>query len=370
MTGSDEKTDPHPAALPEQAAHWWVVLHDESCTPADRKAFAAWVQRSPERVEAFLRVSMVPSALRAHGIRWPDTSAEELIRQAQSASAEIIPASWSFRAARPRVFSFRRSMPMLAASFATMLVAVLALWWFIAPSQYETRIGEQRSVVLDDGSIVVLNTASQIEVKYTQRRRFIRLLRGEALFEVAHDTARPFDVSVDAAVVRAVGTQFNVFRQAGSTTVTVVEGKVQVTAAAVQGRGGAGANDPAEAPSEVLAAAQRIVLSERGMSEPERVADLERVKAWTQRRLVFEDQALAEVAAEFNRYNRRRILIESDGLRAQQITGVFQANDADSFLAFISAIPGVSVRITAAGDRAVFLDSSQRNDVGATGGPK
>lgn len=372
MTTPWAQSDYDPTPLPEQAAHWWVVLNDESCTAADREAFAAWAQRSPERVEAFLQVSMLNSALNRGDIRWPDVPADELIEQARHASADIIsllrpPRAAEPAAIRPRSPSQRRSLHMLlTATAATLCIAVLAVWFVVSPSHYETGIGEQRSVALDDGSIITLNTSSRIEVKYAGHSRFIRLVRGEALFKVAHDPARPFDVSVGTAVVRAVGTQFNIDRRTDRTTVTVVEGSVKVIAEHEGSQSSAaGSSDPSREPlSEVIAAAQRIVVTESSISPPERVADLAPVTAWTQRQLVFENRPISEVAAEFNRYNRHRIMIEPGELQAQQVTGVFQAHDTASFLAFVSGIPGVRIRTTEAGDHVVYM-----NVPGTKGGP-
>lgn len=363
-------------ALPvsEQAAHWWVVLNEDTCSAADREAFADWVRRSPERVEAFLRVNMLMGTLHSKERRWPETSAEELIQQARASSAEIIPLARSEsdlpERTSPRVpgpFAFAGARMFLAASLA-MLCCVVALSWFmLSPERYQTEIGEQRSVLLDDGSLVTLNTASQIEVKYSDRRRFVRLVRGEALFNVAHERERPFDVDTGSAVVRAVGTQFNVDRRADHTTVSVVEGKVQVIpdqaekAAAPVGGGTAGKE---HSETKLLAAAQRLVLTESGIGRPEPIANLAPVTAWTQRQLVFENQSLGEVAEEFNRYNRQHILIQSAQLRTQQVTGVFQANDSASFLAFISRIPGVRVTTDAHGHHLVSVDESVEPQAG------
>jgi transmembrane sensor len=309
---------------------------------------------------------MVQSALHASDVRWPEISAEELIRQARGASAEIISVSRFSHAAQPRRPVFTWSMRMLSASLAMVLVAAVALWSLLAPARYETGIGEQRSIVLDDGSMVMLNTASQIEVKYTKQHRSIRLVRGEALFEVAKDAVRPFEVSVGAALVRAVGTQFNIYRRSDRATVTVVEGKVKVIPKRTGTQATApGSNQPAaEPPSEVITAAERVIVTASGMSEPEHLSDLTSVTAWTQRQLVFENRPLAEVADEFNRYNRQRILIDSNALQSQQVTGVFQANDSASFLAFISGLPGVSVRANERGDHVVSLDASPETNGG------
>lgn len=376
MKRSDTTVPNESLPVSEQAAHWWVVLNEATCTAADREAFAAWVRRSPERVEAFLRVNMLMGTLHSKDRRWPETPADELIRQARAASAEIIPLSRSESAPRPvrtplrlpGPFAFAGVRMFLAASLAMLCCAVALSWFMLSPERYETGIGEQRSVLLDDGSLVTLNTDSQIEVKYSDQRRLVRLVRGEALFKVAHEPERPFDVDTGNAVVRAVGTQFNVDRRADRTTVSVVEGKVQVTAdpienPALPAPGGTAATEQSE--TEILAAAQRVVLTESGMSAPESIANLAPVTAWTQRQLVFENQSLGEVAEEFNRYNRQHILIRSAQLRTQQVTGVFQANDSASFLAFIARVPGVRVTTTEQGHHLVSLEEGiEHNQAG------
>lgn len=346
------------ATMPEQAAHWWIVLHEDSCTREDREAFAAWVRRSPERVEAYLRVNMLMGTLQSKHRKWSDTPAAELIRAARASSAEIIPMAPSRpvpRAPRPQPSSSSRMFTY--ASVAAICCVLVVAWFLWTPQRFQTEIGEQRSVLLGDGSLITLNTASEIEVKLTDGRRLIRLVRGEALFEVAHDSQRPFDVDTGKAIVRAVGTRFNIDRRADRTTVSVVQGKVQVMTAPPNKAQTPSHDTPAaEAPSaEFLVEAQRLVVTEAGMSEPEHIADIAPVTAWTQRQLVFENRSLAEVAEEFNRYNRQHILIESPRLRTQSVTGVFQANDSASFLAFIANIPGVRVTTSAAGHHVVSL---------------
>jgi transmembrane sensor len=358
----------------QQAAHWWLVLNDEGCTAADRKHFADWVQRSPERVEAFLRVSMLTQALHSGRIHWPETSAEELIQQARSNPAEVIPMLGLLQAgaapARSRDPSpRRRALMLLVAGLATLCITALLISVRESPDHYRTMVGEQRSVLLEDGSIVTLNTASEIAVDYGEQRRFIRMVSGEALFTVAHDEQRPFDVAAGSVVVRAVGTQFNVDRRADRTTVTVMEGKVRVSSQMSSSHGEAsGSSEPPAPLDELVVAAQRVVVTESGIGRPEQVRNVAPVTAWVQRQLVFENRPLSEVTAEFNRYNRRHIVIESAALRERQVTGVFQANDAASFLAFISGIPGVSVGMDEAGNHVVSMGDRSEAAV-AGGGP-
>jgi transmembrane sensor len=239
-----------------------------------------------------------------------------------------------------------------------------------APRSFETDLGEQRSVVLQDGSVVTLNTSSSIAVDLRPDRRVIHLKRGEALFQVAHDRARPFDVIVGSTQVRALGTEFDVDRRDSRTTVTVVEGRVRVsTQAATTPRAGDATPGSAAtaAPDRTLAAAERVVIAGNVLGTPERVANVVPVTAWTQRRLVFERRALGDVAEEFNRYNHQRIRVYGTELRQQEVTGLFQANDPESFVAFLAGIPQVRVERGADGDYLIH-DDTQKSFT--PGGPK
>ncbi|MEJ1963669.1 MAG: FecR domain-containing protein [Gammaproteobacteria bacterium] len=151
---------------------------------------------------------------------------------------------------------------------------------------------------------------------------------------MAHDAARPFDVTAGETTVRAVGTQFNVNRRIGGTTVTVVEGKVAVfTPASSQG---------GEVEKLPLAAGEQLIVSPR-IKPHAALADAAVATAWTQRKLVFDHRPLGEVADEFNRYNRRTIEVQGSELRSQEITGVFASNDPDSFITFLARVPDVKI---------------------------
>lgn len=384
----------------EQASHWWVLLNAGAATAADHQAFGEWVARSPERVEAFLQTAWLTKALKSKQLRWPDTPIEVLVREAKternvvathpaarfdavhlaaphaepdekSYVAKSFPSDEKFLP-RGRIRSspkgrFRRSALSLAAA-AGFLGLMVASWILLDHSRfYNTAIGEQRSVVLRDGSIVTLNTASRIEVEFHKDRRLIHLRAGEALFQVARDSARPFDVIADDTTVRAVGTQFNVDKRNGSTTVTVVEGKVAVVANSsrkVESRDDLSLSSSPPSPAEeptlnveahgttyLTAGEQLTVAGVKAARSIPKAADLAAVTAWTQRRLVFEHRTLGDVADEFNRYNRRQIRIHGAELRAQEVTGVFQANDPESFLEFVSKIPGIKMERDADGSQ-------------------
>jgi transmembrane sensor len=344
----------------QQASHWWVLLNSGGATPADHQAFGEWVARSPERVEAYLQSIRLAQALRSDKTRWPDTPVEEVICAAIAAPAAVshLPLTsqietpvaqpdseaqeplpfWAPRERRASgAAGLRVLMPRIAAAAAITLAVLAGASYFLwSPQRFQTALGEQRSVVLSDGSVVTLNTSSSIKVSMVKDRRTVTLLSGEALFQVAHDASRPFEVETGDTTIRAVGTQFDVDRRTAGTTVTVVEGRVAVFTAPANSNDGDASNLP-------LAAGEQLTVAPRSKSHTVR-ANVAAATAWTQRKLIFENRPLGEVAAEFNRYNRQSIDIRSPELRSQEVTGVFQANDPDSFMLFLAKIPDVNIQ--------------------------
>jgi transmembrane sensor len=327
-------------SIADQAAHWWVLFRDGEVSAAEKREFAEWVARAPEHVEASIRVAQVHAVLSRTGVRWPGTSAEDLIREAKAAPEEnVFPLH---RRASPSAQITRGPVMRVAIGLAaSVVIAVLAGWFMLMqPERFQTKVGEQRSVMLADGSRVTLNTASKIEVRLRGDRRVIDLVQGQALFEVAHDAQRPFDVQAGNVVARALGTQFDVDRRAMRTVVTVVEGWV-----AIVGK-----------PLPVLSAGDRAVIDGAGSSELEHGIDLTAAMAWTQRRLVFRHRPLGEIADELNRYTLGRIEIRSPALRAQEVTGTFRSDDVTSFIAVLEGIDGVRVTGDGAGGYIVTAD--------------
>jgi transmembrane sensor len=360
------------AAISDEAAQWWVTLHDDGCSTDEHRAFAEWVSRSPERVEAYLRLASLHGALRTGDVRWPDIPAESLIEEARAASAEVIPLERKppFEARGTTLWQrlpFQLGRGFAAGIAAVLTVVIAAVWTYgRGPESYHTALGEQRSVILEDSSLVTLNTLSRVEVDFRRDRRVVRLVQGEALFKVAHDSKRPFEVIAGSTVIRAVGTRFNVNRRGERTTVTVLEGRV-----VVQQRGPDLRRllQKRAAPMSV-AAAERVIVTASEMGALERVKNVAPVTAWTQRRLVFDDRPIGEVADEFNRYNRLQVRIVDPALRREKITGVFDANDPESFLTFLSHIPDVRIdksnTETASGHGLVAV---RVEDSSARGGP-
>jgi transmembrane sensor len=343
MTRKDEEV----ISIPEQATRWWDVLRGGEASAADKREFASWVVQAPEHVEATLRMARVHKALSRPGVRWPDTTPETLVREAKAASDEVV-LPMPRRTGAPPEPRRRRAMWVASGLAAALLLTVGVSWLALSPpQQFQTRVGEQRSVMLADGSRITLNTASRVEVRLGTDRRNIELLEGEALFDVAPDSKRPFEVRVGNVLVRAVGTEFNIDRRASRTVVTVIEGHVSVAPT------GARAKELRE-----LAMGDRVVIGGEGVGQIEKGIDLTEATAWTHHELVFRRRALGEIAEEFNRYNVARLQIRSPTLQRREVTGIFRTDDLGSFVAILARSPGVKVAGDGVGGYIVTFDES------------
>jgi transmembrane sensor len=221
----------------------------------------------------------------------------------------------------------------IAASVLLVLCVGLAAYVQLKPLHYETRIGEQRDVLLPDGSRVTLNTDTALKVRYSKARRYIEMQRGEALFAVKHDAQWPFDVAAGGTLTRALGTEFNVDLRNSTVTVSVLDGAVRV----VEANEIAAAITPALAKGEAVA----VRVGERHAA-PEK-ADLRRIDAWRTRRLEFNNTPLAAAVDEFNRYSNTRVVIGTPELEQVRVSGVFRIGDADGFLFSLEQALGVKV---------------------------
>lgn len=357
----------------EQASYWWEILNSESATAADHREFGEWVARSPERVEAYLKTAQLVQSLKSPKVRWPDTTSDMLIREAKASPDDALRFLPSRSVPAPESRRNKGSLRMrLALGFTAALLVCAGSAWFILerPQEVHTAIGEQRSVLLGDGSRVTLNTASKIEVNLRKDRRLVRLIEGEALFDVVHDATRPFKVRAGNVLLSDIGTQFNVDLRPTRTTVTVIDGLVAVRSEGTladhgeeSNREGFGANHE----TVTLAASDAVVITASRMGAPQHGINAAAAIAWTQHQLIFDHQPLSGVADEFNRYNSDRIEIDSAELQRQEVTGVFKAKDPASFLSFLSTLPGVEIRQGRDGSHVVTVQNkpAHREPTGA-----
>jgi transmembrane sensor len=211
----------------------------------------------------------------------------------------------------------------IAAALATVMGVRNYSKWFLGEDRYRTQIGEMKVIPLSDGSVVTLNTDSEIAVRYSRSQRLIELVHGEALFDVAKNKLRPFVVQTGTALVRAVGTSFSVKVLPNQPVqVLVREGIVEVKRPGVP-----------VAPVVLVAMNSRAIAPQDApiTSKPVETAEVGRELAWRVGRLAFHGETLAEAAAEFARYSDARIQIDDPEVARQKVTGLFVSTDPVGF---------------------------------------
>jgi ferric-dicitrate binding protein FerR (iron transport regulator) len=390
----------------DEASDWFVDFRVGDIDSTARERFDLWLRQSPEHIRAYMEIANTYVALPAlNPTRKVDV--QQLIAYARS-EGNVVPFEYTSRpnqplsrAARldgesrveggapnshpsPRRRSSRR---FAVAAAASLLVATAATWFVSQRNTYATGIGERRSITLADGSTIDLNARSKIRIRFSKDERDVELLEGQALFGVAHDVSRPFIVSAGNTAVRAVGTQFDVYRKRSGTTVTVVEGRVAVypsssprpaqpssTPAAAEG--GGPSLDPQHSALRAFSSAQpipsvlhqrsekegppagevfvsageQVTVTERPLPAPKQ-ANVAAATAWTQHQLVFDASPLSDVVDGFNRYNTRQIVIEERALDDFHVSGVYSSTDPASLIRFLRQQPGIDVIETDEGVR-------------------
>jgi len=290
---------PSPAARAEAAA-WVARLHGPNRTQDVEAGFRRWLAESPERGAAFelLTDTWEKSAnLRRH-------PAEQV-------------ASW-------QAVGFR--VTLSRAALACCVIAILAVvgtLLYLHTNAVSTAIGEQRTLALEDGTRVYLNTNSRAVVHYDKTARRVELQSGEALFEVAKRPDWPFIVTAGDRQIRALGTEFIVRRDASDLTVTLVEGKV--TVATIQRE-----NGPSPKDARVMSPGQRLTFAQSATPKLD-LPPLDRVTAWQRGLVSFDATPLADAIADMNRYNRVRIVVVASSASAIRVSGIFRAGDTANF---------------------------------------
>lgn len=251
------------------------------------------------------------------------------------------------------------------AGAVTVAAAVVVAWaGLLTPGThtYETGFGEQRSLKLTDGSVVHLNINSKLEVRYSDKERYVSLLSGEAQFVVEQVASRPFRVQVGPAVVQVLGTRFDIYRQALSqeairTTISVIAGEVSVL---LPDRNGTKANvdhrqyaPPPGVDTQKLVAGEQLSFDSDGGFEKVENPDLANVALWPLRRLAFNQTPLLEVAREFNRYNTIQIEVEGEALRSRRINGRYSVDHPDSLIAALQSDDS-KITVTRQADRVIL----------------
>jgi len=237
--------------------------------------------------------------------------------------------------------SWSRRRIMLAGSAAAMAASIFGLVFYNASvSGYATEVGEVRRVALADGSTAAINTDTRIAVNFDKGHRNVRLDRGEVWFQVKHDRARPFVVEAGPVRVRAVGTAFSVRRRGNGADIIVTEGVVAAWT-------DANANEPVSA----RAGTQLFMPDTPGRQRPVAIeASAASSLSWRSGQIELVARPLADAAAEFNRYNRRKIVIHDPTIANEEVDGIFRTDDPEGFATAVHDILGVPVRTSGDGE--------------------
>lgn len=345
--------------ISREAADWCVTVSSGQMTDADKARFAEWLMASPAHLREFQTIEALWDDARVFGddldtdrrvvalfpgLRRHETGA------AAGCAARARHAWWGYAG------KIAASLLLLAGIGAAMMAGGAADGLFgPARAVYQTAVGENRLIRLDDGSIIELNTASRVTVRMTDKRRAIALERGEAYFVVAKDAARPFVVATDDAFVRALGTEFNVKAVDQRLAVTVIEGEVMVG----DGRYDARPSHEGQGWRTNLIRNQQLVLADAPRHDRRKLpvsnsVNAKKLVAWREKKLIFDAMPLSEVVADFNRYNRTVIEIRDPELAALAISGVFDPRDPVAFAKTVEMFPDVAVIML--GEQRILLE--------------
>jgi transmembrane sensor len=295
----------------DAAAEWFAKRQGLMSSANDEEAFQRWLETDPSNALAYEQCKMLwQMSFELHDdkdIKQEIVNArtKDYLTGNSEKTSKIIP-----------------RLKFAAAIFLAVGIAFVTS--HLMPDKYRTGIGEQRVVLLPDGSTAILNTNTIISVSFDADTRRIDLKQGESYFDVMPDSNRPFEVYVNQRVVRAIGTEFNVSVLDDEVSVAVLEGTVVV---------GNESNSSTQSPAFVEVEHGQTVkyLADSAISEV-KLIDIERISAWRERKLYFKSDKLNRAVAEYNRYNDIKIKIIDDKIGDELISGIFNIDDTESFI--------------------------------------
>ncbi len=293
---------------------WFAKLRSQSIDPELDKEFCLWLAENPKHESEYERCELISEL--SNELQ-DDPEIADYIADCNNLIAKQRKKSQS-------IFN-KWSIPIaLAASVLVFALTMVLLLQIPSEEHYITAVGEQRLVKLADGSNVVLNTDTELSVRYTDQQRSINLFRGEALFTVAKEPDRPFTVHAANGIAKAVGTRFNVLLKDSVITVSVLEGLVDVSP---------------ESNIEHQTGETRIRLTEGqavnyydGVLTQTGNADLTRIEAWRAGKLDFDSARLIDVITEHNRYTKTKIIIADESIKNLLVSGVFRVGENEPLL--------------------------------------
>ena len=359
--------------ISRDAADWLSLMKAGGLTSETEKSFYIWLSEDPAHQDAYEEILSI----------WDDAaslSADPLVvadlKEDWVEEKRLAEGKWFHKLA----IGF---MPLRHLAVAATVLFIVAGIWLVqykttSPMIYQTVTGEQKTVYLSDGSTLCMDTETTVSVSFTRELRHIDLVTGRSLFSVAHDPDRPFVVTTGPVAVRAIGTQFNIYKEkTGKMSVAVTEGEVQVSskkqdklldkkiisgnlAREVAFPGKLIHRDVIRQPDlfkATLVTGQKIIINEHNADYEIKTVDTDLVKDWTDGRLSFYKAPLPEVIEEINRYLETKIYIKDSRLNDLEISLTFKIAHRYSFLKALKKVMPIRSQVTIHGK--IFLTKKE-----------
>jgi transmembrane sensor len=338
--------------IDRQVIQWSIRLGTPDLDPNDPEGskrrlveeFHTWVAISPKHRQSFLEHYFWTRTVGAdfaelEAVLRGDSGGPRALRVVTSGQNPATPLNIRKR-------GVTHTVALACAGVATVALVAwgVTAWLWIGAQTYTTGLGERHTFRLTDGSRVELNTLSEIKVWYSGSQRRVKLVQGEATFNVQHDTRRTFIVYSGSAEIRDQGTEFNVYQRQGPTRIAVIQGGVEVGTSAnpltLLTRHGDGRTEPIQ-----LSAGEAVEVSGTRISDKSH-PDMSHVTAWHEDSVVAVDEPLAELAAELNLHNRLKISVRGSEARAARMSGTFSTNDPGVFVKIVQASLNLPIHST------------------------
>jgi transmembrane sensor len=293
------------------AGEWFARLLEADCPADERAAFERWRASDPSHAKAYREIELLWNQSR-EAVKDPQLM--EAAKQALLRESDVrAPRRWLF--------------PALATGFAALAAVLVVPRWLATQTDpvgitYTTVAGQQQTVKLSDGSSILIDTDSEVVVRYSERTRRVDLLRGQAQFTVQGNHAWPFVVHAADGTVTAVGTQFQVRLDAHTTDVALLKGKLAIAAQSPDG----------DTQDASLVGGQGLAYDDSGHITPVHPLDMQQAQGWTQGKLFIHDWRLPDLLAEMNRYSNTKLHIGDPSLQDIRISGVFRTNDQQTLM--------------------------------------
>jgi len=314
------------STIDQQAIRWFTLQAQRTLSAAEHAEFEAWLAEDRRHRGAYVRASVIDNALQQAASQNNVAPGEDRYALRTTPPASVgTPAK-------------RTLLRFAAVAGACVLVGGAGVLAFPSgQTRLATAKGEFRRVALADSSMASINSNTSLTVKVGAHERQLKLDRGEVWLEVAKDKSKPFLVQAGELHARAVGTAFSVRRLPGGAEIRVTEGLVEVW------------SNADTATRKLVEVGQRAFVRQQSAavsvaSEP---AEINRVLAWRQGKLIFSRQTLGEAVADFNRYSQRKLIIVDPGIENTRIVGQYQTNAPEAFARDIGAYLDVPIVFTA-----------------------